>query len=297
MHDRLVKFFERFELRSRVFYAGNLCSLVNFDAVEGVGHVHLLRAGLLQLTKPGSAVIELSEPSLIFFPRSTQHRLSSPQAGGADLVCASVEFGALFGNHLLHGLPDQFVLPISDAPALAGVLDALFTEAFDERRAGSEAVLNRLCEVVLIYMLRHALANGLLRACVIAGLADARLAKALNAIHAEPARAWTLQGLAALAGMSRARFAAHFTDVVGQPAIEYLAHWRLSLAQTLLIQGRQVKSIADEVGYGSPNALTRAFTQRIGQTPTDWLAQHFGGGLHLEEKFLAPGKLAELSTS
>ena len=97
--------------------------------------------------------------------------------------------------------------------------------------------------------------------------------------------------------MSRARFAAHFTDVVGQPAIEYLAHWRLSLAQTLLTQGRQVKSIADEVGYGSPNALTRAFTQRIGQTPTDWLAQHFGGGLHLEEKFLAPGELAELSTS
>jgi transcriptional regulator GlxA family with amidase domain len=111
---------------------------------------------------------------------------------------------------------------------------------------------------------------------VVAGLADARLAKALNAMHAAPERPWTLQGLADLAGMSRARFAAHFGEVVGEPAIEYLAGWRLSVAQGLLTQGRQVKSIADEVGYGSPNALTRAFTQRLGQTPTEWLAQRIG---------------------
>jgi AraC-like DNA-binding protein len=50
------------------------------------------------------------------------------------------------------------------------------------------------------------------------------------------------------------------------------------VAQGLLAHGRQVKSIADEVGYGSPNALTRAFTQRLGQTPTEWLAQHVGRG-------------------
>jgi AraC-like DNA-binding protein len=276
MHDHLAPLLDRFELRSRVFYAGNLCSLVNFDAVDGVGHFHLLKGGRLQLTKPGSVVRELNEPSLIFFPRSTQHRLTSDPADGADLVCASIEFGASFGNPLLHGLPEPLVLPISEAPALAGVLDALFTEAFDTCSGGRSAALNRLCEVVLIYLLRHAVARGLLRSGVVAGLADTRLAKSLNAIHAEPAQAWTLQRLAALAGMSRARFAAHFADTVGQPAIEYLADWRLSVAQALLAEGRQVKSIADEVGYGSPNALTRAFTQRLGRTPTDWLAQRAG---------------------
>lgn len=122
----------------------------------------------------------------------------------------------------------------------------------------------------------HAIEHGLLRSGVVAGLGDAHLAKALNAMHAAPERPWTLQGLADLAGMSRARFAAHFGEVVGEPAIEYLAGWRLSVAQGLLTQGRQVKSIADEVGYGSPNALTRAFTQRLGQTPTEWLAQRIG---------------------
>lgn len=61
----------------------------------------------------------------------------------------------------------------------------------------------------------------LLRSGVVAGLlGDAHLAKALNAMHAAPERPWTLQGLA---GMSRARFAAHFGGVVGEPAIEYLA--------------------------------------------------------------------------
>jgi AraC-like DNA-binding protein len=278
MHDHLAPLLERFALRSRVFYAGNLCSLVNFDAAEGVGHFHLLKAGRLLLTQPGSVVRELSEPSLIFFPRSTQHLLSSNRVDGADLVCASVEFGASFANPLVNGLPEPLVLPLSEAPALAGVLDALFTEAFDKRGGGRGAALDRLCEVVLIYLLRHAIACGLQRSGVVAGLADTRLAKALNAIHAEPALAWTLQELAALAGMSRARFAAHFATVVGQPAIEYLTDWRLSVTQALLVQGRQVKSIADEVGYGSPNALTRAFTQRLGQTPTDWLAQRAARG-------------------
>lgn len=276
MHDHLAPILDRFELRSRVFYAGNLCSLVNFDPDHGVGHFHLLKAGRLLVTKPGSAVRELSEPSLIFFPRSTHHRLSADQADGADLLCASVEFGALLGNPLMHSLPEPLVLPLSEAPALAGVLDALFTEAFDKQDGGRGAVLNRLCEVVLVYMLRHVIARGLLKSGVVAGLADTNLAKALHAMHAQPAVPWTLQGLAALAGMSRARFAAHFADVVGQPAIEYLAGWRLSVTQALLVQGRQVKSIADEVGYGSPNALTRAFTQRLGQTPTQWLAQHVG---------------------
>ncbi|MCU0922042.1 MAG: AraC family transcriptional regulator, partial [Burkholderiaceae bacterium] len=256
-------------------YAGNLCSLVNFDAVEGVGHLHLLKAGRLQLTAPDGRVQELAEPSLIFFPRATRHRLGADEADGADLVCASVEFGTSFGNPLVHGLPPLLVLPLRDAPAMRGVLDALFTEAFDER-SGRDAALNRLGEVVLVYLLRHAIEHGLLRSGVVAGLADARLAKALNAMHAAPQRPWTLQGLADLAGMSRARFAAHFGEVVGEPAIEYLAGWRLSVAQGLLTQGRQVKSIADEVGYGSPNALTRAFTQRLGQTPTEWLAQRNG---------------------
>jgi AraC-like DNA-binding protein len=286
MDDSLAPLLRRFELRSRVFYAGNLCSLVNFDAAAGVGHLHLLRAGRLRLTAPNAQVTELDRPSLIFYPRASRHRLGAEGTDGADLVCSSVEFGAALGNPLVGSLPPLVVMPLHEVPAMAGVLEALFTEAFADR-AGRDAALNRLSEVVLIYLLRHIVERGLLRAGVIAGLADARLSKALNAMHAEPARTWTLQSLAARAGMSRARFAAHFGKVVGQPAIDYLAAWRLGLAQGLLAKGRQVKSIADEVGYGSSNALTRAFTQRLGQSPTEWLA-----GRSTHPAPVAPGALS-----
>jgi AraC-like DNA-binding protein len=99
-----------------------------------------------------------------------------------------------------------------------------------------------------------------------------------RALAPQPARTWTLQGLAALAGISRARSAATFAAVVGQPAIDYLAGRRLGLAQRLLAQGRQVKRIADEVGYGSADALARDLIPQIGQTPTEWLAQRAGPG-------------------
>lgn len=272
MDDRLTPLLQRLELKSRVFYAGNLCSLANFDAADGVGHLHVLKAGRLQLRTPDGAIRSFDEPSLILFPRAGSHALAAPRLEGADLVCASVEFGASLAAAMVQGLPPLLAMPLREVPAITGVLDALFAEAFHGGK-GREVALNRLSEVVLIYMLRHAIALGELQGGVLAGLADPRLAKALAAMHAEPARAWTLQDLASLAGMSRARFAAHFADVVGQPAIDYLAGWRLGLAQGLLAQGRQVKSIADEVGYGSPNALARAFSQRLGLSPTDWLAR------------------------
>ena len=271
MSDRLASLLTRFELKSRVFYAGNLCSLVNFDAVEGVGHLHLLKRGNLEVIKANGEVLRLTEPSLLFYPRPASHRLRADENAGVDLICASVEFGGQDLNPVVVGLPPLMVVPLSAMPNLRLVLEVLFTEAFSEH-CGRGAALDRLSEVLLIYLLRHAMKEGFVESGVIAGLADPRLAKAITAIHDEPARLWSLQGLAAVAGMSRARFAAHFMHVLGTSPGDYLAAWRISVAQGLLVQGRQVKTIADEVGYGSANALTRAFTQRVGQTPTEWLA-------------------------
>ncbi|MEJ6006977.1 AraC family transcriptional regulator [Paucibacter sp. AS339] len=275
MSDPLAFLLQRFELKARVFHAGNLCTLVNFDAVEGVGHLHLLKAGTLDLIRSDGSVRHLNEPSLLFFPRSANHRIRADEQAGADLICASVQFGAQLGNPLINGLPELMVIPLRELPQMAAVLDALFSEAFSPA-TGRDAALDRLSEVVLIYLLRHALAQGALQSGVLAGLADPRLAKALSLMHAEPATDWSLEQLAEAAGMSRARFAAHFAEIVGTPPGDYLAGWRIKLAMGLLLRGRQVKTIADEVGYGSANALTRAFGQRTGMTPTEWLQQQTG---------------------
>ena len=74
-----------------------------------------------------------------------------------------------------------------------------------------------------------------------------------------------------MAGMSRARFAVHFREVVGETPGEYLASWRIMLAQRLLKNGRQLKDVVDEVGYASSSALTRAFVRKQGCSPTEWL--------------------------
>jgi AraC-like DNA-binding protein len=91
------------------------------------------------------------------------------------------------------------------------------------------------------------------------------------AVHDAPTQAWTLEEMADLAGMSRARFAVHFREVTGETPADYLASWRITLAQGLLRAGRPLKHVALDVGYGSASALTRAFIRKIGQPPTHWL--------------------------
>jgi AraC-like DNA-binding protein len=73
--------------------------------------------------------------------------------------------------------------------------------------------------------------------------------------------------------MSRARFAMHFREVVGVTPFDYLADWRIGIAQTLLKRGQPLKIVAPSVGYASSTALTRVFKQRLGLSPTQWLSQ------------------------
>ena len=160
-------------------------------------------------------------------------------------------------------------VPLAQLPGLDLAQQLLFDEV-QACRCGHDAVVDRLAEVLMIQLLRHAMAHCLVDVGVMAGLADARLAKAISAMHAQPAQGWNLDNMAALAGMSRSRFAAHFTRTVGAPPGDYLTRWRLGLARTLLRKGLPVKQVAAEVGYASPGAFGRVFLQRVGATPTHW---------------------------
>ncbi|MDM5179232.1 AraC family transcriptional regulator [Massilia sp. DJPM01] len=271
MNDHIDLLLQRFSIKSRVFFAGNLCNITNFDAAHGVAHLHVLRAGRLDVIPSVGPSLQLERPSLLLFPLPTSHRLIPAQPGGADMTCSSVEFGLGLGNPLVQALPGLMLVPLADAPGLQAILDVFFDEAFNTKQ-GQSAALRRLAELVLILTIRHALERGLLKSGMMSGLADPRLSKTLQAIHDRPAEAWTLHSMADTAGMSRARFAHHFQRVVGAPPGDYLNQWRISVAQSLLLRGKSLGLIADEVGYGSATALTRAFTGRVGLSPTSWLA-------------------------
>ena len=271
MQDRLVWLLERFELRAEVFHSGRVLRCVSHDAAEGVGHLHMLRGGSVRLDSPGASPQTISEPSAIFYLNPTTHSLT-PGNKGADLVCANIDFGAGQGNPLRLALPDVIVLPLSSSPVLSDTLTMLFREA-EEDHCGRQAVLNRLSEVALIQILRELMDQQRVEIGLLAGLAEPRLARAINAIHAEPARAWTLEDLALEAGMSRARFAVKFRDTVGMTPGNYLSEWRLGLAQSLLRRGKPVNVVADEVGYANASALSRVFAARKGVPPTTWMKQ------------------------
>lgn len=268
--DKLTPLLNHFSLYAGVFYAGNICGVHDFERDPLQGHLHLVRKGPVRIIGVRSEEFAVTEPTILFLPHPQAHRLVADEGAGADVVCGTVRFGGGGRNPISDSLPEVLLLPLAAIAGMDALLGLMFDEAFSAR-SGRQAVLDRLCEVLMIFLLRHCIENGLTQGGTLAGLADKRLAKALGAMHAEPAREWELSGMAAAAGMSRARFAVHFRAVTGATPADYLSAWRIMIAQRLLKQGLQLKHVAYDVGYGSPSALSRAFLRKLGLTPTAWL--------------------------
>ncbi len=271
MDDRLVELLNYFELRARVFQAGSMCHSARFDAQDGLGYIHVLRSGTLKIETAGQPALLLEESSLFFYMNPTNHHLL-PQGNGIDIVCASFDFGSGMKNPLTQALPNMLVLKLSDTPALAASLNLLFAEA-EEAHSGRQAVLDRLIEVIIVLLLRDLMDENRLQVGLLAGLANPKLARAINVMHSDPSRTWTLEDLAKVAGMSRARFATKFRDTVGTTPGSYLTEWRIGVAQSLLRRGKPVQIVANAVGYASASALSRAFITHVGVSPTDWRKQ------------------------
>jgi len=277
--DRLSGLLERFRVRARLHHSGTLCGLHHFDAGGGHGYLHVLRRGQLKVSHPGARGVprsmHLDEPTLLFYPRPLTHRFHNPPREGSDFTCARLDFDGGSYNPLARALPPLIALPLARVSGLDLALELLFNET-DRIRCGQRLLADRIFEVVVIQLMRwlldHPQEAGI-RPGFITGLSDPRLARALVAMHEAPGAPWTLQRMAVRAGMSRTAFAHAFREVVGQTPADYLADWRMALARSRLREGRPIKVLADELGYASASALSRAFTARVGTSPRDWLAK------------------------
>jgi AraC-like DNA-binding protein len=101
-------------------------------------------------------------------------------------------------------------------------------------------------------------------------LRDPIVGRALAALHGDAREPWTVERLARLVGASRSAFAERFTEMVGQPPMQYLALWRMQLASHLLTDGQPVAAVAEAVGYESEAAFSRAFKKLVGLAPSAW---------------------------
>lgn len=267
---------------------------LRMPAVADAVSFHVLTTGTCRVSVPGHAPVELRAGDLALVPHGRGHDLVSGPGSGpprrverlpqdyltehysvlrhggggpaTQLVCGVVGFDEPVVRELVRALPP--VLLAAGAPAVRDTV-RLMAEELSHPRPGGEVVATRLADVLVVQAIRGWLEHdpgareGWLRA-----LDDERVGRALEAVHAEPGRPWTLDGLARTAAMSRSAFAARFTSLVGETPMAYVTRWRMLLAQARLTQDdTTVAALAAELGYRSEAAFSRAFTRTMGRTP------------------------------
>jgi AraC-like DNA-binding protein len=147
----------------------------------------------------------------------------------------------------------------------------LLGEQISRDEPGQGVVLDRLLDLLLTAALRAWFARPDVNAPGwFQAHGDPVVGMALNLMHDNPAHPWTVAGLAAAVGVSRAALARRFTELVGEPPMSYLTGWRLDLAADLLRDPAvTLASVATRVGYGSSFALSTAFKRARGISPRD----------------------------
>jgi len=270
MADRLAALFRHFAIRAETFQAGPLCGVNHLEPRAGGGQLHLIREGGVAVYNDGTPEpLLITEPSLLLYPRPLAHRFVTDPSCGAQFLCAHMSFEGEAAHPIAAALPDWVCMPLATVPNCAPVLAQLFAEA-EATHCGRQLMLDRLFEVLLIWVIRELMTQGQLQSGLLAGLAHPRLRSALIALHEAPQRSWSLESLADAAGLSRTVFANTFRDVVGCTPGAYLQGWRIGLVQKGLREGRALKQLAAEVGYGGEASLSRAFRAHTGQSPRAW---------------------------
>ncbi|MFM0339788.1 AraC family transcriptional regulator [Paraburkholderia fungorum] len=196
--------------------------------------------------------------------------------GGAHtrLICGFLACDDTLTNPVLSALPRIFKVDMRNDPQSAWLESSLKLAAAEaaEWRVGSAIVLARLSELLFVEAVRRcidALPDD--RKGWLAGVSDRFVGRALALLHAQSAHNWTVDELARKVGLSRSALAQRFTQLIGQPPMQYLARWRLQLAAQELRSGtRSVAAVGQHVGYESEAAFNRAFKREFGMPPASW---------------------------
>ncbi|KCV80950.1 AraC family transcriptional regulator [Actibacterium atlanticum] len=196
--------------------------------------------------------------------------LFSPGGGvegaGAQVVFAAKVDWASDMNPLVQSLPRLTSYDLADDPDAQALVAVLRNEVAADR-CGAGSVLNRLCEVLLVRLLRHLMQSGVAETGLLAGLADPRLSRAIVAMHDRPQHDWDACALAQEAGLSLSRFTELFSATVGESPMAYLRRWRLILARQDLARGVRIGTVARRYGYSSPEGFSRAFRRQFNEAP------------------------------
>lgn len=272
--------------------------------LPGVDHVieyHVIAEGSCWGGIADETPVRLSTGDIIVFPQGDPHVIASApgmrgapdreairtastgnlpvavtMGGGGErtqVLCGFLGCDARPFNPLIATLPRLLHIPRRDPhdDLLIGLVRRAVAES-TAQRAGSQAVLARMSELLFLEVVRRYIASlppeqkGWL-----AGLRDGSVGRALALLHERPAHDWSLDSLARAVGVSRSVMAERFAEFVGVPPMQYLTQWRMQLCASLLVtSNNNLAEIAERVGYGSEAALSRAYKRLVGVAPADW---------------------------
>lgn len=255
---------------------------------SGEGTVHVdggepmpFRAGDLLLVPHGTGhrawgAEPAPTPNVLDLPHDTlSERYGILRHGGGgrrtELVCGGVRFVHPAARTLLAALPRVIHIDADDVPRrdwLRTTLDLIDDETRSVR-PGGDVIVSRLCDIIVVQAIRTWIEHDpAARTGWLGALRDARIGRALAAIHRTPAADWTVATLADEAMMSRSAFAARFTEMLGEPAMRYVTRWRMQVAHDLLSSGEHTVAAAGRaVGYDGEAAFSRAFKRTTGRSP------------------------------
>lgn len=198
--------------------------------------------------------------------------------GGEEtvVIASSFRVSRLHERLLTDVLPHLMLIQgeAPSAPVLSRTLEIMEVE-FGRTGMGAELMRHHLADMLLVQMLRAFAAREdqsageepPRRGGWIGALTDPRLGAALDRIHAEPGRAWTVKALAEIAGMSRTSFAEAFHTAIGRSPIDYVSRWRMQVGEDLIHRGHSIAEVAVRLGYTSQSAFGAAFKRITGRSP------------------------------
>ena len=232
------------------------------------GHAHSLADGEGRLLTPSH---ELLPP-----PPWTEFPCLSHGGGGeaTRIICGYLHFSNVVFAPLLKDLPDLIALHFPQDKSTAGLRSILDYATHDAEvaRPGAVSLVFRLAELFFVEVLRHqAPALSLSDSGWYAALQDPVVTQALQQLHTDPARAWTIEDLARSSDSSRSTLTERFRLYFGYGPMQYLSKWRVQSAAAKLMQSDvAVATAAAEAGYESESAFKRAFKRELGMSPKTW---------------------------
>ena len=252
------------QLHSRVLAGQETLALV-----DAAAHLCVVTEGALSIEGGDDGPLVIDTGELVMLPHGASSLRFQAFEAVATIVLCRFHFDPDRLAGMIVALPQRIHIRRAEGAGwLDGIVHFLVVESADVQ-PGAALMVSRLIDLVVIRTLRSWIQRGPASGWL-GGLSDARIAKALKAIHERPAQRWSLKALARIAGMSRSSFCERFAALVGRSPLRYHNEWRLRQAQDLLAsRSARVGEIGLSIGYESEAAFSRAYKAQFGHSPRD----------------------------